>query len=132
MFAALILCLVGIAVAQLPTPCISPKEWEGRVFDFNEERRFAVGGKLSYDSVNHRERLVDEVDEGSQEAFYETIALFNSKIEFIFNFKTRTCTRRELTRAWRDFGIRPTDRSYGEAYIGSAVTPDTGVLVTIW
>ena len=102
------------------------------VLNINENEKFSAEDKLSDVSVCHRERLVDEVDEGSQEAFYETIALFNSKIEFIFNFKTRTCARRELTRPWRDFGIRPTDRSYGEAYIGSAVTPDTGVLVTIW
>ncbi|CAF3430482.1 unnamed protein product [Rotaria sp. Silwood1] len=132
MFVALILCLVGIAVAQQPIPCTTPPQWEGRIYDFNEQQKFSLGGRLSYDATYHRERLVDEIDEASQEDFFDTIALFDSKIEFVYNFKARNCTRRELTRPWRDFGIRPTDRSFGEAYIGSSIFPDTGVLVTIW
>jgi len=132
MFAALLLCLVAIAAAQRPVPCTSPPQWEARIFDINEEQKFSVEGRLSYDSVYHRERLVDEVDEGSQTDYYDTVSLFDSKVEFAYNFRARNCTRREITRAWRDFGIRPDARSYGEAYIGSSVFPDTGLLVTIW
>ncbi|CAF4234380.1 unnamed protein product [Rotaria sordida] len=132
MILAFVLCLVGIAVAQRPVPCTTPPQWEGRIFDVNEKEKFALEGRLSYDATYHRERLVDEIEEGTQDEFYDTIALFDAKIEFVYNFKARNCTRRELTRPWRDFGIRPTDRSYGEAYIGSSVFPETGVLVTIW
>lgn len=102
------------------------------MFDVNEEQKFSVEGKLSYDAVYRRERLIDEVDESSSADYFDTIALFDSRVEFVYNFKARNCTRRELRRPWRDFGIRPTDRSYGEAYIGSSVFPSTGLLVTIW
>lgn len=132
MLAAFLLCLVGIAVAQRPVPCTTPTQWEGRIFDINEQHNFRAEGKLSYDAIYRRERIVDEIAEGSQDDFYDTIALFDSRVEFIYNFKARNCSRRELTRQWRDFGIRPDARSYGEAYIGSSVFPDTGVLVTIW
>ena len=37
LFAALVLCLVGITLAQEPRPCTSPPKWEGRIFDFKEE-----------------------------------------------------------------------------------------------
>jgi hypothetical protein len=132
MFAVLVLCLVGIALAQKPQPCSAPPQWEARIFDINEEQKFAVEGKLSYDAVYHRERLVDEVDEGTQEDFYDTVSLFDSKVEYVYNFKARNCTRREIMRPWRDFGIRPDARSYGEAYVGSSAFPGAGVLVTIW
>ncbi|CAF4572824.1 unnamed protein product, partial [Rotaria sp. Silwood1] len=87
MFVALILCLVGIAVAQRPIPCTTPPQWEARIFDMNEQQKFALEGRLSYDATYHRERLVDEIDEASQEDFFDTIALFDSKIEFVYNFK---------------------------------------------
>jgi hypothetical protein len=132
MLVALLFCLVAIAAAQQPIPCITPPQWEGRVFDINEQQKFAVEGRLSYDSSFHRERLIDEVDEGTQDDFYDTISLFDLKVEFIYNFKARNCTRREITRPWRDFGIRPDARSYGEAYLGSSVFPGTGLLITIW
>jgi hypothetical protein len=132
MFAALLLCLVGIVAAQRPHPCTAPPQWEARIFDHNEEQKFGLQGRLSYDATYHRERLVEEVEEGTQDDFYDTIALFDSKIEFVYNFKARNCTRREITRPWRDFGIRPNDTSYGEAYIGSSGFPGSGVLVTIW
>ncbi len=132
MFAALLLCLVGIVVAQRPIPCTSPPQWEGRVFDFNEQQRVVVRGRLSYDSLYQRERLAEEVDVGSQDDFFDVISLFESKVEFVFNYRARNCTRRPITRAWRDFGIRANDTSYGEAYIGSSIFPGTGLLVTIW
>jgi hypothetical protein len=132
MFAILLLCLVGLTLAQQPVPCTSPSQWEARLFDTNEEQNLVVVGRLSYDATYHRERIIDEVDEGTQVDNYDTVALFDLKVEFIYNFKARNCTRREITRAWRDFGVRANDTSYGEAYIGSSAVPGANVLVTIW
>ena len=132
MLAILLLCLVGIALAQSPVPCTSPPQWEARIFDSNEEQDYDVFGRLSYDAVNHRERLIEEVEDGTQVDNYDTVALFDLQVEFIFNFKARNCTRREITRPWRDFGIRANDTSYGEAYIGSSAVPGAGILATIW
>ena len=132
MYAALVLCMIGMAMAQTPRPCTSPPQWEARVNDYNEEEKFGLRGRLSYDSTYHRERLIEEVETTSTDDFYDTLALFDSRIEFVYNFKTKNCTRREITRPWRDFGIQPDAQSYGEAYIGSSVFPGTGLLVTIW
>jgi hypothetical protein len=132
MLSVLLLCLIGITVAQRPIPCTTPPQWEGRIYDVNEQQRFRLNGRLSYDATYHRERILDEVDEGSQEDFFDTLLLFDSQVEFIFSFRARNCTRRPVTRPWRDFGIRPNDTSYGEAYIGSSAVPGAGLLVTIW
>jgi hypothetical protein len=132
MFAALLICLVAFAAAQRPVPCTTPPQWEGRVFDIDEPIGWTVRGRLSYDSPNHRERFLSEFEEGSLDDFYETLALFDLRVEFIYNFRARNCTRREITRPWRDFGIRANDTSYGEAYIGSSAFPGSGVLATIW
>jgi hypothetical protein len=132
MFAVFLLCLIGIAVAQRPVPCTTPPQWEGRVFDINEQERFAIDGRLSYDATYRRERFNEEIDEATGLEFFDTISLFDLKVEFVFNYRARICTRREITRPWRDFGIRANDTSYGEAYIGSSVFPGSGLLVTIW
>ncbi|CAF3895179.1 unnamed protein product [Rotaria sordida] len=132
MFAIFLLCLVGFTVAQQPKPCTTPPQWEANVFDSNDQSRFRVRGRLSYDANNHRERLVEEVEVGSEDNFYDVIALFDLQMEFVYDFKARNCTRRPLTRPWRDFGIRPDARSFGEAYVGTSAVPGLGLLVTLW
>lgn len=132
MYAALVLCLIGMAVAQQPTPCTSPPQWEARIFDTNEEQNLVIVGRFSYDSIYHRERLIDEIEEGTTVDNYDTVSLFDLQVEYAYNFRARNCTRRPITRAWRDFGIRPTDTSYGEAYVGSSSVPGAGMLVTLW
>ena len=132
MYAVLVLCLIGMAVAQRPVPCTTPPQWEARFYEVDEQQKFTVQGRLSYDSVYHRERIADEVEQGTSDDFYEVLRLFDSRIEFVYNFRARNCTRREITRAWRDFGIRANDTSYGEAYVGSSAVPGAGILVTLW
>jgi hypothetical protein len=132
MLVAAFVCLIAVTLAQRPAPCTTPPQWEANLYDYNQEAKFAVQGRLSYDSTYHRERLVEEVEQGTQDDYFDTLALFDSKVEFIYNFKTRNCSRQEITRPWRDFGIQPDATSYGEAYIGSSAFPGTGVLITIW
>lgn len=132
MLVAVVLCLIGLAVAQQPVPCNTPNSWEGSIYAVDEEEHFRVQGRISYDAVYHRERIVDEVDEPGDRHFYDILALFDSQVEYVFNFRARNCTRRELTRPWRNFGINANDTSFGEAYVGSSGFPGAGVLVTIW
>ena len=132
MLAILLLGLVAVTLAQQPVPCTSPPQWEARLFDSNEEEDFTVVGRLSYDSTYHRERLIDEVEDGTKVDNYDSIALYDLGVEYVYNFRLRNCTRQPLTRPWRDFGVRPNATSYGEAYIGSSAVPGAGMLVTIW
>jgi hypothetical protein len=132
MFGVIVLCLIGMVVAQRPVPCTSPQQWEASIYDSNEQQRFGLEGRLTYDSVYHRERVIEEVEQGTQDDHYDIIALFDLKVEFIYNIGKHNCSRREITRPWRDFGIRANDTSYGEAYIGTSAVPGAGMLVTIW
>lgn len=132
MYTILVLCLLGFVAAQVPQPCVTPQQWEANVFETNEQQRVLVRARLSYDAVYHRERVIEEVDVGRQDTVYEIIALYESQIEYIYDFKARNCTRRPLTRPWRDFGIRPNARFVGEAYVGSSAVPAASILVTLW
>ena len=132
MLAVLALCLIGIVVAQRPPPCTTPPQWEASIFDTNEQQRIGVEARLTYDATYHRERIIEEVQEGTQDDHYDIISLYALQTEFVYNFKTRNCTHRSINRPWRDFGIRPNDTFYGEAYIGSSAVPGANILVTIW
>ena len=132
MHAILALCLLGLVAAQVPIPCTTPQQWEANIFEVNEQNRFMVRGRLSYDAVYHRERLIEVVDVDRSENTYEIIALFDLKIEYIYDFKARNCTHRTVNRPWRDFGIPPESRSLGEAYVGTSAIPGAGILTTFW
>jgi hypothetical protein len=132
MFIILLACLIGIAVAQQPRPCTTPPQWEGRIFDSNEQKHISLHGRVSYDSVYHRVRVVENIEIGTEDIGLDILTLYDIKIEFVYDLKYQNCTRRPVTQPWRDFGILPDARSYGEAYIGSSAFPDTGLLITIW
>jgi hypothetical protein len=132
MLAIFALCLVGVIVGQQPRPCQTPPQWEAFIFDTNDQEKSTIRGRLSYDATNHRERILEDVVIGSQNTSYDRIALFDVKVEYIYDFNTQNCTRRALTRPWRDFGIRPDAKSYGQAYVGTGIIPDLGFLVSLW
>ncbi|CAF2050550.1 unnamed protein product [Rotaria magnacalcarata] len=131
MLPIVLLFLVGLVVAQQPRPCASPSQWEARIISHINNENITVQGKLSYDSVYQRERFIEQVVVGD-DYYYETIALFQVRLEFVINLTARNCSRLPLTRPWRDFSIRPDAHSYGEAYIGSSALPSTGLLITMW
>lgn len=132
MLAIFLVCLVGFAAAQQPRPCVSPSQWEGRVFDSNEKQRASLRGRISYDAIYHRTRLIDNVETSTTQISNDILSLYESRIEFVFDLKTHTCTRRPITQPWRDFGILPDAVSLGEAYLGASAFPDASLLVTIW
>ena len=132
MYTLLLVCLLGVVIAQPPQPCTTPPSWEANIYESNEQQKFVVRGRLSYDSTYRRERLIEDVLDGTSETFYDVLALYDSQIEFVYNFKSRNCSRRAITRPWRDFGIPDDARSYGEAYIGTSALPGLGLLVTMW
>lgn len=58
--------------------------------------------------------------------------LYNQNIEYIYDFRNKTCINRPITRPWRDFGISTNATNFGESYIGSSAVPNANVLATIW
>ncbi len=89
-------------------------------------------GKIFYDAVYKRVRTVSEFQEGKEEDAFDVLRLHAQKVEYIYDFNTKKCTKQPLTREWRDFGIPNNAKSIGESYIGSSGIPNAGVLTTVW
>jgi len=132
MLAFFALCLIGLTVAQQPRPCITPSQWEARVHGYNNQQDMVVNGKISYDSVYHRVRIIEDIRFGNNDTLYDILELFQAKLLFVVDGNTGICSRYPITEMWRDFGIQPDARSLGEAYIGTSAIPGAGLLITIW
>ena len=106
--------------------------WEARVHCSNPKLQADLQGRLSYDSVHQRTRILQEVKVGKTETYYDIITLYQSKLVFFINMKDGSCSRFSFDQPWRDFGILPEAKSLGEAYIGSSTIPHASLLATIW
>ena len=97
----ILLCLtVSTVMAQVPTPCVSPPQWEARYFGYDENRNEVVRAKITYDSIYKRERVIDEFQLGAQDDFYDTLYLHNQNVQYRYNFKTKICVKEPNTRTW--------------------------------
>jgi hypothetical protein len=69
------------------------------------KKDFFSRGKIFYDAINQRERVIDEVILGSDKEFYDVLYLHSLQTEFRYSFKNKTCQVQKTTRDWRDFRI---------------------------
>lgn len=127
------LVLAGSAVlCQVPVPCSTPAQWEARFFSYDEFQHDTISARLSYDAIYKRERVIEEFQLGKEDDFYDVLYLYNQKVEYRYNLKTKECQKLPITREWRDYGIPANSTSLGESYIGSSAVPGANLLVTIW
>jgi len=99
----ILICLaVSTVMAQVPTPCVSPPQWEARYFGYDESKNEVIRARVSYDSIYKRERVIDEFILGAQDDFYDTLYLHSQNIQYRYNFKTKTCEKGTNTRDWYD------------------------------
>ena len=110
----------------------TPPQWEGRLFGYDTVSNATFRGRVAYDSVYRRERLIEEYVLGSEDDVFENLYLHNLQIEYQFNLKTKVCKKQPITRPWRDFGIPQNATYLGESYLGSSAVPNGNLLVTIW
>jgi len=130
-----IICSVFLLVltnAQVPRPCTSPPQWEGRVHTYNRHLDAELTGRLSYDSVNRRTRVLQDTKVGHTETFYNIITLYDIHVSFYIDLKTGRCAQLRNDETWRDYGIQPDAKFLGQAYLGSSGLPDASLLVTRW
>lgn len=99
MLSFFILCWIGINVAQVPKPCITPPRWEARIFSNNQQQKLNVGARLSYDSTFHRAHLVQEVQAGAEHTTFDIISLFELNVEFLIDLTTEYCTRHPIEQS---------------------------------
>jgi len=127
-----LLALVAAVGAQVPRPCESPREWNGRMFQVDRSKNVTVLGKLSYDEPNQRVRFIEDVDVSGKRYFFDNIILYGEgllyQIEFSVN-KAGECKVYKFKEPFRPAQV-PVDAKFAvEAYIGSSAVLGAGVLV---
>ena len=127
-----VLCCLVVVYAQVPRPCESPKQWEGRFFRYDRDKAFQQIAKLSYDETNTRAREIEEIEFGSDREIYDVLYLHNVGKEYRLNIKTRKCNVTALTRPFRPYGVPPGAQFDGSATIGAAGIPGESLVVENW
>ncbi len=89
-------------------------------------------GHVVYDAVYQRERVIEEQQLGKDVEFMDSLYLYNQKIQYDFNLKTKVCKKNPISRPWRNYGIPANATNYGESYIGSSAVPNANLLATLW
>ena len=89
----LLICICWRAI-QAQTPCKTPSQWEGRLYEFDESQAFSRIGNFSYDQINKRIKFVHQVKFAHYiTENYESLLLFNQGIEYKYNVDTKACTK---------------------------------------
>jgi len=127
-----LLALVAAVGAQVPRPCESPREWNGRIFQVDRSKNVTILGKMSYDEINQRLRIIEDVDVTGKRYFFDYIILYEEgllyQIELSVN-KTGECKVYKFKEPFRPAQIPPDAKFAVEAYIGSSAAYGIGVLV---
>ncbi|XP_061173415.1 mammalian ependymin-related protein 1-like [Saccostrea echinata] len=121
--------LLCVASAQLPRPCDSPKQWEGRIITVDRKENYFRRGRISYDEPSSRWRIVEEETEGRQVDYYDILYLHNVGKEYRLNLKTRQCNVTTITHTFRPYGVPREANFTGEATIGAAGIPGENVAI---
>ncbi|RUS86543.1 hypothetical protein EGW08_005682 [Elysia chlorotica] len=132
MIVALALLLVAVVNAQLPQPCQTPPQWQGKFIRRDESKNFTQYADISYDLVNRRVREVEYVEEGTDRDYEDVLYLHNINKEYRINLKLKNCTVSALTRPFIHFGLPPDAKYMGTANIGPVNFPDEHATVILF
>lgn len=120
-----LLCLgLSTVLAQVPQPCLSPPEFEGRRIRVDDQKNFQEYAKFWYDENNKRVRMVEEVEIGSTRDYYDILALFNLNKEYKVNLKTKQCVTSTISQPFIPMGVPREARFDFDAEIGAAGIPN--------
>ena len=78
-------------------------------------RHDRIRARISYDAIYKRERVIEEYQLGREDDFFDVLYLHNQNVEYRYNFKTKICTKQQVTKEWRNFGIPSNAKSLGES-----------------
>jgi GAF domain-containing protein len=56
----------------------------------------------SSDAIYKRLRFIEEYTLGTEDDFYDVLSLFNQNVEYVYNLKTKVCTKQAISRPWRE------------------------------
>merc|ERR1711913_133128 len=82
MILLLLSATVLVALAQQPTPCQTPPQWQGKFSRRDEKKNFTMFADIAYDETNRRVREVEYLEDGADRAFYDVLYLHNINKEY--------------------------------------------------
>ncbi|XP_078591633.1 mammalian ependymin-related protein 1-like [Branchiostoma floridae x Branchiostoma japonicum] len=123
---------IAVVYGQAPQPCIAPKLWEARMSRIDPSKRFYERARISYDAINQRVRVIEEVNIKEQRDFFDVLYLHQVGKEYRYNLKTKECEVKQLAEQFRPFEVPANATNFGESYIGTSAFPADGVLITLW
>ncbi|XP_033736123.1 mammalian ependymin-related protein 1-like [Pecten maximus] len=135
MKAAILLCLaIGAVVGQIPSPCNSPPQWEGREVRIDYSQKYEERRRLFYDQTNMRTHTMAEVELNSTREFYDVIMLFNERKMYSLNRRTQQCnvTAIEPDRSFHYRGVHPNARFETIMSLGAAGFPGENIQVEVF
>ncbi|XP_012708976.2 mammalian ependymin-related protein 1 [Fundulus heteroclitus] len=109
--------LPQLGASPADEPCDAPLQWEGKwvVYDHNTGRNSRAA--VSYDGQNQRIRVLQQHKKHTPcQRFFEYIYLYQSKVMFQIDQKTKECSKIALTEAWDPFDI-PKNSTFEDQYI---------------
>ncbi|OWF37118.1 mammalian ependymin-related protein 1-like [Mizuhopecten yessoensis] len=105
---ALVLCVaVSAVLAQVPAPCQSPPQWEGREVRVDYSQKYEEYRRIFYDETNKRVRTIAEVEFNSTKEFYDILDLYSTNQRFSINMRTRQCNVTMPDRPFHYRGVHP-------------------------
>ncbi|XP_025105690.1 mammalian ependymin-related protein 1-like [Pomacea canaliculata] len=129
MLAAIFLLAFGLVATQEPRPCVSPPQWEGRLFRNDWSKNFTQIAQISYDETNRRVREIEELDFSTGRDYFDVLYLHNINVEYRLNLRTRQCNTTTLSRPFIPFGVPPDARYDVEYTVGPANIPEEHITV---
>merc|ERR1719330_1819581 len=98
--------------------------------------------KVSYDEVEKRVRIVEDIKYGSkpgQRKFFDIILLYKERAMYIVQIKlegkgkvTRTCTKHRLRKPFKKAAVPKDAIFYQQQYMGTGAEPGAGLLLNVY
>ncbi|XP_045214320.1 uncharacterized protein LOC123564650 [Mercenaria mercenaria] len=129
---AILLGFAAVCWAQVPTPCDSPKQWEGRRVMTDQSKSFQEIAKYSYDAENLRTRAIEEREVGRERDYYDVLHLYKENKEYRLNLKTRKCNVSTPRHPFFETRVPPGSKFLFEAEAGVAQVPGEHLTVQNW
>jgi len=128
----IVLCVVALAagaLAQVPSACPGPKQFEARFSRFDRERKYYVQGAMIYDEPNQRIREFEDEHSAGEHDAYLKIYLYKENKEYRVNLRNRTCYIVPPRHPFHPYGVPPNSTFDADATIGVAGKPGEGLQV---
>merc|ERR1712154_512302 len=126
---ALCLILAVGALAQIPTTCPGPKQFEGRFQRFDRERQYLVKGAMAYDEDGQRIKEFEDETVAGNHSVYVKLKLYKENKEYVLDLKTRKCNVTTPHPPFHPYGV-PTNSTFdADAVIGATGVPGESMTV---